>query len=156
MRRRGKMTPNIARAENDKVGRNYPISPFRMFEDFFNDWAVRSVENRRSKGWVPAVDVLEREGNLILMISLPGIHEKEIDLKVEGQVLTIIGERTSLEADGYSYHQTESRFGTFSRSFTLPETTDLENIKADYKNGVLNITVPQKPEIKPRTIKVNT
>jgi len=99
--------------------------------------------------------VLEREGSLILMVSLPGINEKEIELKVEGQVLTIKGERKSLESDGYTYHQSESRFGTFSRSFTLPETTDLDNINADYKNGVLNIAVPQKPEIKPRTIKVN-
>jgi HSP20 family protein len=149
------MSPNIARSENDRSGRNYPPSPFRLFEDFFNDWAVRSAENRRSEAWTPAVDVVEREGSLILMISLPGINEKEIDLKVEGQSLTIKGERKSLESDGYSYHQTESRFGAFSRSFTLPETTDLENIKADYKNGVLSITVPQKPEIKPRSIKVN-
>jgi HSP20 family protein len=150
------MAPNITRSENDKVGRNYPPSPFRMFEDFFNDWAVRSAENRRSEGWVPPVDILEREGNLILMVSLPGISEKEVDLKVEGQTLTIKGERKSLEPDAYSYHQAESRFGAFSRSFTLPETTDLDNIKADYKNGILSIAIPQKPEVKPRTIKVNT
>jgi hypothetical protein len=72
------MAPNITRTETDKVGRNYPPSPFRLFEDFFNDWAVRSMENRRSEGWIPAVDVLEREGNLILMVSLPGINEKDI------------------------------------------------------------------------------
>jgi HSP20 family protein len=150
------MAPNVTRFENNKIGRNYPPSPFRLFEDFFNDWAVHSAENRRSEGWAPAVDVLEREGNLALMVSLPGINEKEIELKVEGQVLTIKGERKSLESEGYSYHQAESRFGAFSRSFTLPETTDLENIKADYKNGVLTITIQQKPEVKPRTIKVNT
>jgi HSP20 family protein len=149
------MAPNITRTENDKAGRNYPPSPFRMFEDFFNDWAFRSIENRQSGGWVPAVDVLEREGNLILMVSGPGLSEKEIELKMEGQVLTIKGERKSMELEGYSYHQTESRFGAFSRSFTLPETADLENIKADYKNGVLTITIPQKPEVKPRTIQVN-
>lgn len=148
------MAPNVTHSEN-KVGRNYPASPFRMFEDFFNDWAVRSMDNRRSEGWVPAVDVLEKDGNLILMASLPGLSEKEIELKVEGQVLSIHGERKSLESEGYTYHQTESRSGAFNRSFTLPETTDLENIKADYKNGVLTITVPQKPEVKPRTIKVN-
>jgi HSP20 family protein len=149
------MAPNITRSETDKTGRNYPPSPFRLFEDFFNDWAFRSIENRRSEGWIPTVDILEREGSLILMVSLPGISEKEIELKVEGQVLTIKGERKSLEADGYSYHQTESRVGPFSRSFTLPETTDLDNIKAEYKNGVLNVAVPQKPEVKSRTIKVN-
>jgi HSP20 family protein len=149
------MAPNITRSESDRMGRNYQPSPFRLFEDFFNDWALQSAEHRRSEGWLPAVDILEREGNLLLMISLPGINEKEIELKVEGQVLTIKGERISLESDGYSYHQMESRFGTFSRSFSLPETADLESIKADYKSGVLTITVPQKPEVKPRTIKVN-
>jgi HSP20 family protein len=150
------MAPNISRSENDKAARNYPPSPFRLFEDFFNDWAVRSAEGRRAEGWTPPVDVMERDGNLILMLSIPGVDEKAIDLKVEGQILTVKGERKSLESEGYSYHQSESRFGAFSRSFTLPETTDLDNVKADYKNGILSITVPQKPEIKPRSIKVNT
>ncbi len=149
------MAPNITQSEMTKAGRNYPSSPFRLFEDFFNDWAVRSMENRRSEEWIPAVDILEKEGSLILMVSLPGLNEKEIELKMEGQVLTIRGERRSLEPEGYSYHQSESRIGAFSRSFTMPDTTDLNNIKADYKNGVLSITVPQKPEVKPRTIKVN-
>jgi HSP20 family protein len=149
------MAPNVTHSESNKAGRNYPASPFRVFEDFFNDWAVRSMENRRSEGWVPAVDVLEKDGNLILMASLPGLSEKEIELKIEGQVLTIRGERKSLDQEGYTYHQAESRTGAFNRSFTLPETTALDNIKADFKNGVLAITVPQKPEVKPRTIKVS-
>jgi HSP20 family protein len=91
----------------------------------------------------------------MLMIALPGVNEKEIELKVEGQVLTVKGERKSLETDGYAYHQMESHYGVFSRSFTLPDSTDLENIRADYKNGLLTIGIPAKPEVKPRTIKVN-
>jgi len=149
------MAPNIVRSENsERPSRNYPVSPFRLFEDFFNDWAVRSMSDRRPETWTPAVDVLEKDGTLILMASLPGMPEKEIELKVEGQVLTIKGERKPQE--GCTYHQQESRHGAFSRSFTLPDSANLENIRADYKNGILTVSISQKPETKPRTIKVNT
>jgi len=151
------MAPNIVRSQNTEAPtRNFPASPFRLFEDFFNDWAFRSMEDRRAESWIPPVDVMEKDGNLVLMASIPGMTDKEIELRVEGQVLTIKGERKSPEASGYTYHQQESRHGSFSRSFTLPDSVNLESIKADYKNGVLTITVPQKPESKPRTIKVNT
>ena len=148
------MAPNIVRSDaSETPARGYPTSPFRLFEDFFNNWAARSLEGRRSEGWTPAVDVMEKEGNLMLMISLPGLSEKEIELKIEGQVLTVQGERKIQE--GYTYHQTESSLGAFSRSFTLPDSADLEAIKADYKNGILTVTIPPKAEIKPRSIKVN-
>ncbi len=148
------MAPSIVRSDaSETPARGYPTSPFRLFEDFFNNWAARSLEGRRSEGWIPAVDIMEKDGNLLLMISLPGLHEKEIDLKIEGQVLTVTGERKSQE--GYTYHQTESSFGTFSRSFTLPDSADLEAIKADYRNGILTVTIPPKAEVKPRSIKVN-
>jgi HSP20 family protein len=151
------MTPNIDRSQNTtNPTRNYPASPFRLFEDFFNDWALRSIEDRRGESWTPPVDVLERDGNLMLLASLPGMTEKEIEIKAEGQVLTIKGERISHEATGYTCHKQESRYGTFSRSFTLPDSANLENIKAEYKNGVLTVSIPQKPESKPRTIKVTT
>ena len=151
------MTPNIIRSEtSQKPVRNYPASPFRLFEDFFNDWALRSMEDRRDESWVPPVDIIEKDDTLILMATLPGIAEKDIDLKVEGQVLTIRGERKSQEASGYAYLQRESCNGTFSRSFTMPDSANLENIRAEYRNGILTISVSQKPEAKPRTIKVNT
>jgi HSP20 family protein len=150
------MARNITRTEaSDRVERNYPASPFRLFEDFFNDWAVRSMEGRQSEAWAPPVDVVEREGNLTLMLSLPGMNEKEIEIKVDGQVLTVKGERKLQESEGYTYHKTESRYGPFSRSFTLPESAELHNIKADYKNGILKIMIPPKPEVKLRTIKIN-
>jgi HSP20 family protein len=150
------MAPKITRSEPDGLSRNFPPSPFRLFEDFFNDWAARSLEDRRGDTWTPPADIVEREGNLILLISVPGITEKDIELKVEGQVLTIKGERKSQSAEGYTYHRQESFYGTFSRSFTLPDSTDLSNIKAECKNGVLCIEVPQKPEVKPRKIKITT
>ena len=150
------MAPKITVPESsDRTSRGYPATPFRQFEDFFNDWAFRSLEGRQGEGFTPPVDILEKDGNLHLMVLLPGLNEKDIELKIEGQVLTIMGERMSQESDGYTYDQQESNFGSFSRAFTLPDSTDLENIKAHYQNGVLTVTVPQKPEVKPRTIKVN-
>jgi HSP20 family protein len=151
------MAPMITRSEaSNKPTRTYPSSPFRLFEDFFNDWAIRSLEGRSAETWTPPVDVLERDGNLVLMVSLPGMSDEDVELKIEGQILTVRGERKSQESDGYRYHQMESFCGNFSRSFTLPDSTDLQNIKADYKNGMLVIAVPQKPEVRPRNIKINT
>ena len=150
------MASATERLENRrKSSQRYPASPFRLFEDFFNDWAVRSLEDRNAEGWAPPADIYEKDGNIQLMISLPGMDEKEIELRVEGAVLTVRGNRKSPESEGYTYHRKESRHGNFSRSFTLPETSDPNSIKADYKNGILAITIPQKPEVKPRTIKVN-
>ena len=149
------MALQIRRSEvPDKSGRaGFPATPFRLFEDFFNDWAMRSWNGPQE--WTPPVDIVEKDGNLIILASLPGLSIKDVELKVEGQTLTIKGERKQQETEGYTYHQTESQYGTFSRAFTLPDSTDLENIKAEFKNGILTIAVPLKPEVKPRNIKIN-
>ena len=129
----------------------------RLFEDFFNDFPFSSYTSERKEDWIPAVDILEKEGNLILRAELPGMSEKQIDLKIEGNTLTLKGERTMDKEDKKNnYHRVESFCGSFTRSFRLPETVDLEKISADYKNGVLVVTIPQKPEVRPREIPVNT
>ncbi len=135
---------------------NYPTyTPFRMFEDVFNDWASR-IAPAQGEAWKPAVDILEHDGNLLLRMEIPGVDEKDIELKLEGTVLTVKGERkNTFESDGYNLYQVESYYGPFSRSFTLPETVDPDKISAQYKNGILTITLPQKPEVKPRSIKIN-
>ncbi len=150
------MALQIRRSEvPDKSGRaGYPASPFRLFEDFFNDWALRSWNSPQE--WTPPVDIAEKDGSFIILASLPGLSIKEVELKVEGQTLTIKGERKQQESEGYTCHQTESQYGTFSRTFALPDSTDLESIKAEFKNGILAITVPLKPEVKPRSIKIST
>lgn len=128
----------------------------RFFEEFFNDFPFSSSIFRTEENWMPAVDVLEKEGNLILRADLPGMTEKEIDLKLEGNTLTLKGERKRESEDkDTSYHRVESFHGSFTRVFSLPETVDCEKIKADFKNGVLTITIPQKPEVKPREIPVS-
>ena len=150
------MTISIERFGNARKPANtFAATPFRLFEDFFNDWAVRSLRDRVSDGWTPSADVLEKNENINLMVSIPGMSEKDIHLKIEGRVLTVEGERKSPESDGHICHRLESRFGNFSRSFTLPETADSSNIRAEYRNGILTISVPQKQESRRRTIKVN-
>lgn len=137
-------------------GNYLTYSPFRLFEDFYRNWASRTAPTQ-GESWKPPVDILEKDGNLFLRAELPGVNEKDIDLKLEGTVFTIKGERKqNPESEGYNLYQVESYYGPFSRSFTLPETVDPDKISAQYKNGILSITLFQKPEVKPRSIKVNT
>lgn len=148
------MNQKLDRYENQSK-QNYPVSPFRLFEDFFNDWAFRSLENRREKEWTPKTDIAEKDGGLQLMISLPGMDKSDIDIKIEKQTLTVHGNRKPQESEDCAFHRRESHSGRFSRSFTLPDSLALNDIKADYKYGILTITIPQKPEARPRTIKIN-
>jgi len=140
------------------VGRSEVPITSRLFEDFFNDFPFTGYNTSEQKdSWIPAVDILEKEGNLILHAELPGMSEKQIDLKLEGNTLTLKGERKMDKEDKKNnYHRVESFYGSFTRSFRLPETVDLEKISADYKNGVLTITIPQRPEVRPREIPVST
>ena len=82
---------------------------------------------------------------------VPGVNEKDIELKLEGNILTLKGEKKQEhEEERNNYHRMESFYGSFTRSFTLPDTVDRDHIKADYKNGILTVTIPQKPEVRPR------
>jgi HSP20 family protein len=128
----------------------------RLLEEFFNDFPLASYMSEPKDNWLPAVDILEKDGNLILRAELPGMSEKQIDVKLEGNTLTLKGERKMDNEDKKNnYHRVESFYGAFTRSFRLPDTVDLEKISADYKNGVLTVTIPQKPEVKPREITVS-
>jgi HSP20 family protein len=143
-----KLVPYLHRSETPAIS--------RLFEDFFNDLTFDGSSMQSRENWIPSVDILEKEGNLILRAELPGLTEKQIDLKVEGNTLILKGERKMEDEDKKSnYHRVESYYGSFTRSFLLPETVDLEKINAEYKNGILTITLPQKPEVKPREIPVS-
>ncbi len=147
-----RLVPTIRRSE--APSKLWPETT-RFFEDFFNDFPFSASLQTRDH-WMPAVDILEKDGNLVVRAELPGMEEKDIDLKLEGNVLTLKGER-KMEKDekNSNYHRVESFYGSFSRSFTLPDTVDRDKIKAEYKNGVLSITIPQKPEVRPREIPVS-
>jgi HSP20 family protein len=129
----------------------------RIFDDTFRGNPRGSDEDWALGGqWAPSVDIFEHEGNLVLRAELPGIEPKDVDVHVENNVLTLRGERKfESEVKREKYHRVERAYGTFSRSFTLPNVVDTEKIKADYKDGVLQVTLPQREEAKPKQIQVS-
>ena len=113
-------------------------------------------ESLSTSSFVPAVDVYEDEHQVTLKIEVPGIDEKDIDVQVENNTLTVHGERKiEKEEKEENYRRVESQYGSFTRTFTLPTTVDTENVAATYDKGVLKITLPKKAEAKPKQIKVN-
>jgi HSP20 family protein len=130
----------------------------RLFEDSFRGVARGPAEDDWALGgsWAPAVDIYEHEGHLVLKAELPGIEAKDVDIRLENNVLTLRGERQlDREVKRESYHRVERSYGTFSRSFTLPSVVDQEKIKAEYKDGVLRVTLPKKDEAKPKQISIS-
>ena len=106
--------------------------------------------------WAPAVDIYEQDGNIVMKAELPGIDPKAVDIRLENNTLTLRGERKlDKEVNEDNYHRVERSYGSFSRSFTLPTVVDQGNIKAEYKDGVLKLTLPKREEAKPRQIQVN-
>jgi HSP20 family protein len=129
-----------------------PINSLRLFED-----AVTRLmsEPRTSRPWSPAVDIVETENELVLKADLPDVQLQDIDVRVENQTLSIKGER-KFEKDfaDKGYHRIERSYGSFMRSFAVPNSVDTEKVSADYKNGVLTIALPKKEAAKPKQVKV--
>lgn len=125
----------------------------RLFED-----AVTSRGEQKDLvaiSWAPAVDIYEDENQLVLTAEVPGIDEKDIEIKLEDNTLSIHGERKmEKETKEENYHRIERASGSFYRSFTLPNYIDQEKIHAEHENGVLKITMPKRPELKPRKVKI--
>ena len=129
-----------------------PLANLRMFEDAFSRLLS---EPRTGRPWSPAVDIFETESALTLKADVPDVDLNDIEVKVENQTLTVKGERKfEQEKTAQGYHRIERSYGTFHRSFALPETVDTEKVAAQYKNGVLTITLPKKEAAKPRQVKV--
>src|ERR1700704_5079547 len=113
-------------------------------------------ESLTSSSFAPAVDVYEDEHNVRLKIEVPGIDEKDIDVRVENNTLTVHGERKiEKEEKEENYRRVERQYGSFTRSFTLPSSVDPGQVSADYAQGVLKIKLAKKAEAKPKQIKVN-
>lgn len=125
----------------------------RLFEEAF---ITRGEEKELVSGtWTPSVDVYETENALILSAEVPGIEENDIEIKIENSTLTLHGERKfEKETKEENFHRIERAYGSFHRSFTLPNYVDQDKIKAEHENGILKITMPKKKELKPRKIKV--
>jgi HSP20 family protein len=107
--------------------------------------------------WLPALDVWETDSELVLSFDLPGIAEDQVSVELDDNALTVSGTRERAEEEsGDRFYRFERRFGTFSRSVTLPQGVDEDAIKADYKDGVLEIRVPKPEEQKPRRIQIGS
>ncbi len=116
----------------------------------------RSVEESNLTSWAPAADIYETEHELVVKADLPEIDPKDLDIRVENNILTIRGERKfEKKVNEENYLRVERAYGAFSRSFSLANTVNAEAIKADYQNGVLTLTIPKREEAKPKQIKVN-
>lgn len=110
-----------------------------------------------SSSWTPTVDIFETENELVLSAEVPGINEKDIEIKIEDNTLTLRGERKfENETKEENYHRIERAYGSFFRSFSLPLYINQDIIKAEHLNGVLKIIMPKKPELKPRKVKILT
>lgn len=142
-----------------------PLTKYNAFADvefpagmrLFQDAVNRLFSEPTARPWAPQVDVLETENELVLKADLPDVNLKDVDIQIEQGTLSVKGERKfeRVEGKGTGYHRIERSYGEFQRYFSLPETVDPDHVKADYKNGVLTITLPKKEVAKPRTIKVD-
>ncbi len=127
----------------------------RIFDEAFRgsrgaeeDWALGGA-------WAPPVDIYEQDGNLVLKAELPGIDPKDVDVRVENNVLTLHGERKwDQEVRREDCHRVERAYGSFSRAFTLPNVVDTASIKAEFKDGVLRVMMPKREEAKPKQIQI--
>ena len=130
----------------------------RLFDEAFRgvsrgasdeDWALGG-------SWAPAVDIYEQGGAIVLQAELPGVDSKDVDIRVENNTLTLRGQRQlDKEIKREDYHRVERAYGTFSRVFTLPTVVDTQSIKADFKDGMLRLTLPKREEAKPKQISIN-
>ena len=124
----------------------------RLFDDTFSSHRAGQSDLAT---WAPAVDVFETENELVVKADLPDMNEKDIDVRVENNTLTVRGERKfEQQANEDNYLRIERAYGTFTRSFSLPNTVNPEAIRAEYRNGVLTVRMPKREESKPKQIKI--
>jgi HSP20 family protein len=118
--------------------------------------AFGEEEDGKLGAWSPAVDIFETEQNVVLKAELPGVDPKDVEVRVENNTLFLKGQRKfENEVKEENYHRIERSYGSFTRTFALPGTINAENVSAEYKGGVLTLTMPKREEAKPKTIKIN-
>ena len=125
----------------------------RLFEEVVTSRGEE--KDMMSSSWSPSVDIFETENELVLTAEIPGIDEKDIEIKLEDNTLTLKGERKfEKETKEENYHRIERAYGSFYRSFTLPPYIDQDKISAEHQNGILKVIMPKQPELKPRNVKI--
>jgi HSP20 family protein len=144
----------------NSITRWEPFRNFSTLQDQVNRLFETSFQGKADTSelttWAPTVDIYETENELVLKVDLPGIDEKDLDVRVENNMLTIRGERKFEEkVKEDNYLRIERSYGSFSRSFSLPTTVNTEAINAQYTNGVLTVELAKRAESKPKQVKVN-
>ena len=120
-------------------------SPTRknLLDRFFEDWHVPSIFGEQRE-WVPAFDIYENDKNYVLKAEIPGINSKELDVTLTDGLLTVKGEkRKESEERGETYHRIERRYGAFERSFHVPDSIQADRVGAEYRDGILTLTLPK-------------
>ena len=127
----------------------------RMFDDTIRTLYPTDGEELEKGTWAPAVDIYETNDSFVVSADLPGLNKDEIQIDLKDNTLTLKGEKKFEEkVSKDNYIRVERAYGSFVRSFTLPQNVDPEKIKAKYKEGVLEVTIPKREEAKPKQIKV--
>lgn len=143
----------------------WELDPFRRMREMMRElmaWdpfqeMARVVPEERLAGYLPAFEVKETDESFVFKCDVPGVKEDDLDITLTGNRLTVSGKREAEEArETDRFYAYERRYGSFSRSFTLPEGVDADNIRTELKEGVLSLTLSKKPEIQPKHITVKT
>ncbi len=145
-----------------KINRDLPTwDPFRQFQQrmnrFFDEGSPFTFpeEALSLKTWIPSCDIYETENEIVVKAELPGAKKEDVKVNIENNMLTLSGERRfEEETKKENYVRVERNYGQFLRSFTLPITIDATKVLADFKDGLLTITLPKREEAKPKQIEI--
>lgn len=149
----------------ERSTRSFPsFDPFRAFQERFNRlfgeefglFAPMKEEPWSLTTWAPACDIYETDNELVVKAELPEVKKEDVHVTIENNVLTIRGERKLEEkTEQENYRRVERRYGEFMRSFTLPSFVDPNNIRAEFKDGMLRVTLAKREEVKPKQVKID-
>jgi HSP20 family protein len=134
------------------------VTPQRDFDRLFRDaFSSQHGETELStRSWAPPVDIYETEEAIVLKAELPGVDPKDVEVRVEDNTLYLKGERKfEKEVKEQNYHRVERSYGSFARSFSLPNSISTDQVRAEFKDGLLTLTMPKREEAKPKTIKID-
>jgi len=139
-----------------RAGQSYfSVDPFRLMDTLlrWDPYQETAPSTRQGDTFLPAFEVKETKDSYVFKADMPGVKDSDLDISLTGNHLTITGKREAeKEEDVRNYYTYERTYGTFSRTFTLPQAADAENVHADLKEGVLTLLVPKKPELQPKRI----
>lgn len=133
--------------------RKYELSPLRRLQNEVDRLFEQSFITG-SPQWMPEVDIVETENELVLTAEMAGVSSEDVELTLENNELTLKGKKTMEQSENKSFHRIERRYGSFTRTFRLPQTVDAESIKAEFINGVLKVALAKKESVKARKIEI--